>query len=218
MSIVYCPESDDIKAAPLVLQCFCKKFAAQLFQMDKKEATDLHNHITKNHLYHGGFDNAHSCGSSGTTRVDKCFLKFVHHSGNFLWKGHGIKFVKSSLEWHCHYISPQNGDVAHIRYSTPMVGGPIWLTHKLMNSHLFFEHTVAIKLLALEIINILNLCLDNATQVPITPMACDHEREIRNTENNKLKADTEMKAANLLDFNQNWMTKNLRTVMDSCVV
>ena len=38
-------------------------------------------------------------------------------------------------------------DAAYIRYCTPMVGGPIQLTHKTMTSSYFFEQTAAIKLL-----------------------------------------------------------------------
>ena len=83
----------------------------------------------------------------------------------------------------CYYIPPQSEDVDHIRY---------W-THKLMSSSLFFEQTAPIKVLGLDITDLLNLCLDNVTQVAITPMVCDHEREIWNSENN------DMNAANLLD-------------------
>ena len=35
-------------------------------------------------------------------------------------------------------------------------------------------------------------------------MACDHGREIWNTENNKMKTDDEIKAADLLDFELKW--------------
>ena len=49
------------------------------------------------------------------------------------------------------------------------MGGSIQLIHKLMTSSLFFEWTAAIKLLALEITDLLNLCQDNATQVAIAP-------------------------------------------------
>ena len=81
-----------------------------------------------------------------------------------------------------------------------MEGGPIILTHKLVSSSLLFEQTAAIKLLALEITDLLSLCLDNVTQVAITPMHCDCEREIWNNDNNEMKAGNEMKVANLLDF------------------
>ena len=84
-----------------------------------------------------------------------------------------------------------------------MVGGPIQLTHKLVSSSSFFEQTAAVKLLGLEITDLLNLCQDNATQLGITQMACDHEREIWNNENN------EMKAANLLDFESKLDDKEL---------
>ena len=82
-------------------------------------------------------------------------------------KGTGIKFVKSSLEWHCYYISPQSVNAAHIQYCTPMKGGPICLTHKLMTSSSFFKQTAGIKLLAMEITDHLNHCWDNATEVPM---------------------------------------------------
>ena len=67
-----------------------------------------------------------------------------------------------------------------------MKGGPIHVTHKLMTLSSVFEQTAAIKLLALEITDLLNLCQDNAT---IAPMVCECEREIWNTENNKMKEE-----------------------------
>ena len=90
VSILYAVlKGDDINVAPLILLQFHKKFETQLFHMDKKETIDLHNLIKKNHLYHGGFDLTCRCG-----HLALCFLGFVHHSGNFLQKGQGIKFVE----------------------------------------------------------------------------------------------------------------------------
>ena len=85
-----------------------------------------------------------------------------------------------------------------------MVGGPIGLAHKLMASTMFFEQTAAIVLLAMEITNLLNLCLDNMTKV-----ACDHECKIWNTENKRMKADNKMTAANLMDLELKWDDKEL---------
>ena len=62
-----------------------------------------------------------------------------------------------------------------------MKGGSICLTQKLMTSS-FFKQTAVIKLLALEITDLLKPCQDNATEVPIAPMAYECEREIWNTE------------------------------------
>ena len=62
-----------------------------------------------------------------------------------------------------------------------------------MSSSLFSEQTAPIMVLGSDITDLLNLCLDNVTQVAITQMVCDHEREIWNSENN------DMNTANLLD-------------------
>ena len=111
-----------------------------------------------------------------------------HHCGNFPQTPVGIKFLKSSLEWHCYYISPQTGDAAHIQYCTPIKGVPICLTQDLMTSS-FFEQTAAVKMLALEITDFLNCCQDTITKVLIAPMVCECEREIADTQKNKMKTD-----------------------------
>ena len=53
-----------------------------------------------------------------------------------------------------------------------MKGGPIHLTQKLMTSSSIVEQTAAFKLLTLEIIELLNHCLDTTAKVLIAPMAC----------------------------------------------
>ena len=73
-----------------------------------------------------------------------------------------------------------------------------------MTSSSFFEQTAATKLLALDITDLLNICHDNVTEVAFAPMACKCEREIWNTESNKMKVDNERKPTIFRDLELKW--------------
>ena len=96
--------------------------------------------------------------------MDRNFLKFLRHNGNFPRKGCGIKFIQHPLYWTCFYISPKTQTAVHMRYGTPVTGGSIRLTHELAISNPIFQQTATAKTLALELIKQLhqegyNICL-----------------------------------------------------------
>ena len=157
ISVMVAPKkTKEQKSVPLILMRLHTSLASQYFNLCGKDLQKLYERITLKHLSHGGFDIQRRGGSSGTTSVDRNFLKFIRYNGNFPRKGCGIKFIQHPLYWICFYISPKTNNAVHMRYGTPVTGGSIRLTHELANSNPIFQQTATAKKLALELIKQLN--------------------------------------------------------------
>ena len=74
-------------------------------ELSSSDSISLYNHL-QSKLKRGGLEGRRMGGSSGKAVVNKHFLRFLHHAGNFPRIGKGLKLVANGNKWKCYYVSP----------------------------------------------------------------------------------------------------------------